>query len=431
MKRGVRRAKSARARWAVAVLGAALVMIAGCSSSASSGGSKASASSGSSSAPSPNDCGVHKNQLCPVTVMPPAYNEATILKQLEATPAKTGSIASIVAADMANPTNWGGPTTPVPLPKKKLKLALISCEATLTGCVAPLDAIQGLGKRLGWSTTMYDGQGNPDVISADMLTSVAAHVDAIFIAGLDPTTLQQGMSAAKKANIPVVSITSCLETPNPIDQAPPGDAWPIADVAQNCVSAGRALADWVIKDSGGKAQVVVLSDRENESQIDDAAAVDEINKLCPDCKTYTYTLLGVDVATTFPQESISFLRSHPDVKYIILPYDPAASALVPALAQAGMTDVKLLSVLGIAQNLQFIRSGQSQVADLAWDNAYEGWAAVDQLLRYLNHQPPAQPESEGVPQILLDKNNVPSGNGNWATSINYQSEYLKLWGVQR
>jgi ribose transport system substrate-binding protein len=359
--------------------------------------------------------------------MPPAYNEKEILQVISGARAKTGSIASIVAADMQNPTRWTGPTTPVSLPKSPLKLSLISCEATLTGCVAPLNAIQSIGKRFGWSTTLYDGQGNDSVINQDILAAIAAHDNAIFIAGVDPNALQQGLRAAKKAGISVISITECLNTPNPVVKPAPGYVFPNVDVAQNGVAAGRALADWVVKDSHGKASVAIASDRESASQVDDAAAVDEINKLCPDCKTSSFSMLGADLATTFPQATISFLRAHPSVRYIILPYDPAATVLVPALRQAGMKNIKLLDVLGIAQNLEFIRTGQSQVADVAWDNAYEGWAGVDQMLRILAHQPLISPNGEGIPQILLDKTNVPGGTGNWASSIKYQSHYLGLW----
>ncbi len=427
------RAQPARLRMIAIALGIAVAFLVGYGSTAKAApkGPVASASS-SLTSHSNNDCGVQKNQLCPVAVMPPAYNQKEILKTVEGEPKLAGSIASILASERKNPTKWAGPTTPVPLPKTKLKLSYIACEATLNGCVAPYTTgIKEIAKRFGWSSTFYDGQGSDSVIDKDILTSVAAHVSAIFIAGLDPSLLQQGLQAAKKAHIPVISITECLSSPNPTVEPTPGYAWPVVDVAQDGVLAGRSLADWAIKDSGGKGSIAIASDRESASQVDDAAAVDEINKRCPGCTTSSFTLLGADVATTFPQEVVGFLRANPSVHYIILPYDPAASALVPALRQAGMTDVKLLSVLGVAQNLDFIRTGQGQVADDAYDNTYEGWAAVDQLLRHLDHKPLVSPASENVPQILLDKSNVPSGDGSWVSTINYQSKYLKLWGAAK
>ena len=89
---------------------------------------------------------------------------------------------------------------------------------------------------------------------------------------------------------------------------------------------------------------------------------------------YSTTLLGNEVGTIFPQKAQNFLRMHPDCELgnVDLPLlHPAASALVSVLQQAGMTDVKLISLLGIAENLQFIRDGQSQVADVSWDNKYQ------------------------------------------------------------
>lgn len=374
-------------------------------------------------------CGEESNQHCPAELMPPDYNRDQIIEDMIATPAKSGSIDSIMDENRANPSKWAGPTTPVALPSGTLTMAGISCNSALAGCVAPLEAIGEVAKELGWEFNLYDGAGNGETISKYILSAVTAQVDAIFVAGLDPLTIQQGLEAADKAGIPVISITSALNSPNPVVEAPPGAFWPVVDVSSDFVRSGRMMADWAIQDSAGKGSIIVLDGKESTTQISSAAAIDEINKLCAGCTTYSYTLLGAEVGTSFPQKTLSFLRSHPDAKYIILPYDPAASALVPVLQQAGLQDVKLISVLGLAENLQFIRDGQNQVVDVAWDNAYSGWAALDQLFRHLADQDFVDPANEGLPQLLLDKSNVGTGSGNWATDIDYKSQYRKLWGI--
>jgi ABC-type sugar transport system substrate-binding protein len=126
-------------------------------------------------------------------------------------------------------------------------------------------------------------------------------------------------------------------------------------------------------------------------------------------------------------QTIGYLRTHPQINYLIAPYDPAAAAIVPAMAQAGITNVKVCSLLGDQQNLNFIRKGQIQDCDAAFDNGYMGWAMVDQLIRYLDHTPFAQPLGENTPLVLLDKSNLPKAGTDWQTSIDYQSHYKKLW----
>jgi ribose transport system substrate-binding protein len=374
-------------------------------------------------------CGENKDQHCPIELMPGDHNREEIAQALMDTPAREGSIDDLINEDRANPTEWAGPTEPVSLPGEALSIVGISCNSALSGCVAPLEAIGELSDELGYDFTLYDGQGNGETISKYMLSSITSGVDAIFVAGVDPLTIQQGLEEADKASIPVISITSALSTPNPVVEAPPDAFWPLFDLSSNFVMAGRAMADWAIWDSKGEGTIIVLDGKEGTSQVSSAAVVDEINKQCPKCKTLSYTVLGAEVGTTFPQKTLAFLRNHPDAKYIILPYDPAAAALVPVLQQAGQTDVRLISVIGMAENLQFIRDGQSQTADVAWDCGYEGWAAMDQLFRYLAGQEFSEPIGENTPQILLDSTNVGTGSGNWTSDIDYRAEYRQLWGL--
>lgn len=375
-------------------------------------------------------CGANKNQHCPIELMPPDFNRDDIIKAMMESAAPQGTIDEIIAADRANPTEWKGPTVPVPLPQGHKKIIGIPYAAALAGCVVPLQGIEEAAKKFGWDFTMYDGQGNAETISKYILAAVAQKADLIVVTGLDPLPIQQGLQAAKEAGIPVISITSALDTPSPVVAAPPGAFWPLIDISADFVQAGRMMADWAIADSQGKGGIVILDGKESTSQVSMAAVVDQINKLCPDCTTYSTTLLGNEVGTVFPQKAVAFLRSHPDAKYVVFPYDPAASALVPVLQQAGMTDVKLVSMLGIAENLQFIRDGQSQVADVAWDNKYSGWAALDQWFRHLASQPFVEPHGEGIPQLMLDTSNVGTEPGNWSTQIDYQAQFLKLWGVE-
>jgi len=82
--------------------------------------------------------------------------------------------------------------------------------------------------------------------------------------------------------------------------------------------------------------------------------------------------------------------------------------------------------LGDEENLDLIRKGGGQVADVAFDTTYEGYAAVDQIIRYLNKQKLFEPHGENVPMKVLDKSNLPE-KGNWTADNGYKAKYLSLW----
>lgn len=430
--------KRSAPRTLIATLGLVLLLVLSACSTGGSGGSGG--SSGGSGMPANTagparatvkagtGCGSNKDQHCPIEFMPGDPNRDAIVKAMVATTAKSGSVSSILTADQASPTTWSGPTAPVPVPSGPRSIVGIACSATLAGCYNPLLGAQEVAKKFGWSFKIQDGQENTSTINRYMLSAVSSKVDLILLGGLDPKTLQQGLEAAAKAKIPVISFTAALQTPNPVIKAPSGAYWPLTDVSANFVDAGRSMADYAIADSKGKGGILVLDDKEAPSQISLASIVDEVNKECPGCSTYGLTLISSDLATTFPQKLLAFIRQHPGIKYVMLPYDPIAPAIVPVLQQAGLTDVKIVGILGLAENLQYIRDGQSQTADAAWDNNYMGWAVMDQWFREVAGQPLASPAGEGIPQVLIDKSNVGTGNGGWATSIDYKSKYLQLWG---
>jgi ribose transport system substrate-binding protein len=110
-----------------------------------------------------------------------------------------------------------------------------------------------------------------------------------------------------------------------------------------------------------------------------------------------------------------------------MPYDPSAFAVSAALRQAGLGQrVKLPSLLGDEENLDLIRKGNVQVADVAFDTTYEGYAAVDQIIRYLNKQKLFEPHGENVPYEVLDKANLPN-TGNWTAQSGYKEKFPALW----
>jgi ribose transport system substrate-binding protein len=335
----------------------------------------------------------------------------------------------VETATKVSPTEYQGPTEPVKPPAEPLKLALISCSSALRGCVTPLEGAAEAVKELGWTTQMLDGKGDPKAQNEAFLSAVSGGADAIIYTSIDPNLIQQGLTAAKNARIPVLSTSAGWSDPNPTVKYP-GKVAPDFDVSHNVPEQGKAVADWVINDSDAKAKVLLVVDPAfGLPSVYIHAAKSELAAACPDCEVHQMNVAGTQLATSGPGQVVGFLRSNPDFTYVLAPYDPAASAFVPAISQAGLTDVKMCSILGLQENVQFIRDGNVQACDGAWDNRYMGYATVDQLLRKLAGQKPAKPLGENTPYVLLDSDNLPPEGEDWTAPYEYRQQFLDLWGA--
>jgi ribose transport system substrate-binding protein len=337
--------------------------------------------------------------------------------------------ADLKAARTASPAQYEGPTEAVDTPAKKLTVGVVTCSSQLSGCVSPANGIATAAKSLGWSARIYDGGGTPQKQNSAMLDAISAGADVIATTAIDPNLVQQGLRAAKKADVLVVSGSNGIDTPNPVSQPDSGKLGYAFDVAPDYAALGEKAAQWIIGDSGGKANLAVFTDPQFPSVVAFERGLREGMKACGGCKvSASQEFNGTQVGTTLGNQTTGYLRSNPDVDYVFSPYDPAAAAQVTAIAQAGMANrVKLVGVLGSQQNLEFIRQGQVQAADAAYDNRYMGYMVVDGILRTLAEEPLFDPHGGNLPGVIIDESNVPEAGQDWLADFDYTSKFTELW----
>ena len=336
-------------------------------------------------------------------------------------------VVGTASADQV-PAQYSGPTDPAKAPEK-IKVTAITCLSILHGCVSPTVGIQHAGAALGWDVKVSDGGGDPRKQNTAILDAVSAGSKVIVLVAVDPAAVQLGLKAAKDAGVLVVSGSNGIDTPNPVMKPAAGALWVQFDVGPDYGALGNAAAEWIIKDSGGKANIAIFSDKEFPSVLAFEAGLLEGLKKCSGCKVSPQQYFtGNQVGATLAQQTVGYLRANPDTNYLFTPYDPAAGSQVPAIQQAGMGDkVKLIGVLGDQQNVDFIRKGVVQVADAAYDNEYMGYAIVDQIIRLLNKQPQIEPRGESLPFTILDKTNLPAAGSDWVANFDYKSKFMNLW----
>lgn len=340
----------------------------------------------------------------------------------------TDYAAMLRTARTMTPAEYAGPTTPAIAPKH-LKVAVITCLSVLHGCVSPALGVMHAGKKLGWTVNIYDGGGTPNKQNAAILDAISSGANVIVTIAIDPNLIQLALAEAKKAGIPVVAGSNGIDTPNPVALSAPNGLGFAFDVAPDYGTLGEHIAEWMIADSHGTANIALFSDKEFPSIRAQQVGVLKGLATCPKCvvsKPIYFT--ATQIATELGQMTVGYMRNHPDVDYIFGAFDPPVAAQVTALMQAGMMgQVKVVGGLGDQQNLAFIRAGRLQVADAAYDNEYMGWAIVDQTIRLLDKQPLFEPHNENLPFVVLDKTNLPAPGADWRATTGYEAKYLKLW----
>jgi ribose transport system substrate-binding protein len=326
------------------------------------------------------------------------------------------------------PSKYEGPTEPAPA-KPGTKIAAISCAQTLQGCVNIAAGIEEAAKAAGITAKTFDGQGETTTQNKQILAAIAWGADAIILEAIDPSTVQTGLAAADKAGIVIGAAVNGTNSPNETKEPPPGTIWTQFDVGIDYKLAGEYEANWIVADSEGKANTVVYGTKEFPALPPQTEGVMKVLEECEECTTDgPIEILAANIATSLGEEVVGYLRTHPDVEYVFCPYDPAAPAMVTAIETAGLGDqVKLVSLLGNEQNLEFIRNEEVQAADGSYDETYIGYAAVDQSLRLLDGQKPFEPQGENIPFQLVDASNLPEAGSSFQSPYEYKSEYEALW----
>lgn len=341
---------------------------------------------------------------------------------------KTDYKAALTAARQMVPGTFTGPTVAAKAPAG-IKIAAITCYSILEGCVIPAEGIRKAAASIGWQERTFDGGGTPTSQNTQILNAVSWGAKVIALIAITPTAVQTGLTAAKKAGVLIVSGSSGISSPN-ADVAPPaGQVWPAFDVSPDYKSLGEHLANWVIADSKGKANIGLYGDKEFDSINAQEKGVVPAMKACTTCKSSDVMYFtATQIATNLGPQTVNYVRTHPDVTYLYSAFDPPAAAQVQALQTAGLgKNVKIVSALGNAQNLKFVKAGQVQAADAAYDNIYMGYAIVDQSIRLLDKKPLIEPKGEGLPFQVLDASNLPGTDKSWTAPYDYQSKFTALW----
>jgi ribose transport system substrate-binding protein len=373
----------------LAVLAAlAMAGVAGCGSSKDDGASKGSGAAQSSK---------------------PAADPAWL------TSAQSAAVGATKIPD-AVPSNDLGPFDP---PKGKT-IYHVACNLALEGCSKIANAIEAGTKALGYKFQKCDGGTTADKIGACFTNAVNAKPDAIVVNGLDVNAAGDGYAAAEKAGIPIIgSFTGNPEGAKGVKTEVAGDA---------CTKEGTALANWIIADSKGKANALFVGTKTYACNIQRQESFVSALKACATCKSDTLEFAIDAIQSGLPQQLQSAIQTKPDVTYIVGTFDAVALAATDAIRQAGKSgSIKVAGFDADAPNLELVKKGDIQVADITTGSTEPGWAAADAAARAIsgNDLPPTVSTS----QVLITKDNIGQVGKTYVGATGFEAQFKKLWNM--
>ncbi|MEF2976217.1 sugar ABC transporter substrate-binding protein [Subtercola sp. YIM 133946] len=331
-------------------------------------------------------------------------------------------------ADVAAFTADQPPVTVSALPSKPnaaLTIAISTCA--LPVCHTTTDAAVEAAKALGWTVRQYESEMTPEAYVAVWDQIMQDPPDLIAYTPVVPdAAIANQLKAAAALKIPVVSIAPAGDRPDKN-----GPVYAAYASQPTFVQSGTLMGETVVADGGTGADTVFVWDSALSTIWDPLIqgfknAISETGSQ-PDVLDAPTSGIGTDV----PGQVVSYLQSHPNVKYVAFALGDYTAGVPEALAAAGLSDqVKIVSLSPQAANLANIKSGK-EFASVAQENTAAGWRAIDGLARLSLGETPDDEwfEPAGWHQIFT-KDNV-TETTTVPTTPGTPDSFLSAWGVTK
>jgi ribose transport system substrate-binding protein len=360
------------------VLGAALVAVAGCGDSESGGGS---AGQGGG----------------------PGVAEAQTIAEKATTRPTTLGFTKAIGKD-------------VPAGKK---VAFISCG--VEACEIQGDIIKQGAADLGWTAESIGTDGSPEQLQNAFETALRQGADAVILNAVNRDSVAKQIEKAKQQGVAFVTCCSTEDEGDGILRNVGG--------TENSALIGENLAAKIVADSKGTANTLFVNI--SAFQILQALAdqlATSYKEFCADCEYATLDIPATSLGKDAPDRIVSYLRSHPQVNYVVLSVSNALGAGLPAaLKAAGLADkVKVVGQSGDTLTFQDMAAGNIESV-IPFDYYAVDYLMLDALARHFAGVPVEQAQP---PQWIVTPDNVPAQatEGLFPVVETYRDEFKKLWG---
>lgn len=331
---------------------------------------------------------------------------------------------AIVEKAMEKP-QFVAPGDPFDIGKLKGKrIAIITSTLAVPFVATIAHGVEAAAKAAGMETSLFDGKGDVSEWNRGMAQAVSQHADGIVTVGASPELMKGPTADALKAHIPVVDAVTA-------DKTAPLVPGTFSHVSISFYHSGQLQADEAIAKSGGKAHVLILGDNEFPGEVSRVEGMQkEFSTLCPACTVTVQDTQVGNLGVKLGQQTQTLLRRSPDINMVLVTYDAQAIYVVPAIKAANFSNpIEVIGADAVPSNLDWIRQGNIQIADVGEPEVWLGWAAVDEVARGMLGLPKVD---EQIPLRLFVKENLKdvSNDENELFGGDFFAEYKKLWRLK-
>ena len=315
-----------------------------------------------------------------------------------------------------------GLETPIgkPVPAGK-KVAFISCG--VEACQIQGDIIKQGASDLGWTASTISTDGSPEQLQNAFSSALRQGADAVIINAVNRAAVAKPIQEAKQKGVAFVTASSVEKTGD-------GILANIADTS-NSGKIGEKLAAQIVADSGAKANTLYV----NISAFQILKALGDqfqssYKGYCASCKYASLDIPVTSLGKDAPDRIVSYLRSHPQVNYVVLSVSNALGAGLPAaLRAAGLSDkVKIVGQSGDTQTFKDLQAKNFNSV-VPFDYYAVDYLMLDALARHFAGVPQ---QHANPPLWIVKPDDVPAEatKGLFPVDVNYRAEFKKLWGKQ-
>jgi ribose transport system substrate-binding protein len=309
--------------------------------------------------------------------------------------------------------------TESPKPVAGKKLAAVTCGVAVEGCRIISEAHVEAAKALGWDAQLIDGKGDAKGWNDAISQALASKPDVLALGAILPSAVSDVLQKAEDEGVTVIcSVCGTKVGEAGVDVVTGDDFNPFI---------GESVANYIVDESGGKANVLLLVYPEfNVSKLRHDAA-QKVFDACDGCKTETIEVKISEWGTTLPQRIQTILQQKPDINWIFSPGDATASDSINAIQAAGVGGkVQVGGGNGEKQSFQQVRDGTAYKAIGAVSYHLSSWQAVDNANRILAGEEPVETAS---PLRLITESNIgeiPEGEY-YGADFDFRAAYKALW----
>ncbi|CAM3700008.1 ABC transporter substrate-binding protein [Deinococcus frigens] len=240
--------------------------------------------------------------------------------------------------------------------KKTYKVGFAQTESNNPWRLAETKSMQDEAKKLGYQLVYTDAAGSTAKQVADVRSMIAQKVDAIFLPPREDKPLAPVVAEARKAGIPVILIDRNIDPK--LSKA--GTDY-VTFIGSNFIMQGQRVADWLVKNAGGKTNIIELEGTTGSSPANDRKkGFDDVIAKNPKFKIVA-SQTGDFSRDKGRQVAETLLQAHPEANVIYAHNDEMAIGAVSALQAAGKTpgkDVLVLSIDGGKEAVQMVVDGK-------------------------------------------------------------------------